>query len=96
MEWNRPATNAQTKSMHASVLVPRRSMLIMTDESRYGWAHGITPRKIDVVQNESGHLTTMKRNTRISFTFRWRVLWFNQSMHSTNLKLITLQLLHLG
>lgn len=70
MEWHRPG-DTDTKPKHVSVLVPRRSILIMTGESRYGWSHGITPRKIDVVHNESGHLTTMKRNTRVSFTFRW-------------------------
>lgn len=70
MEWNRQG-NVEKESVHVSVLVPRRSILIMTGESRYGWTHGITPRKIDVVHNESGHLTTMKRHTRISFTFRW-------------------------
>lgn len=70
MEWNRKDM-APKASTHVSVLVPRRSILIMSGESRYGWTHGITPRKIDVVQNESGYLTTMKRNTRISLTFRW-------------------------
>ncbi|MGH0174592.1 UNVERIFIED_CONTAM: hypothetical protein FKN15_008913 [Acipenser sinensis] len=32
-----------------AVMLPRRSLLVMTGESRYLWTHGITPRKFDVV-----------------------------------------------
>lgn len=53
-----------------SVLLPRRSLLIMSEESRFGWTHKITPRKIDVYQDGDGQLKTFQRNTRISFTFR--------------------------
>ncbi|KAL9971627.1 hypothetical protein ACROYT_G017818 [Oculina patagonica] len=34
---------------HASVVLPRRSLLVMTGESRYLWSHGITPRKYDII-----------------------------------------------
>ena len=34
---------------HSAVVLPARSVLIMTGESRYMWTHGITPRKSDVV-----------------------------------------------
>ncbi|XP_068122965.1 alkylated DNA repair protein alkB homolog 8 isoform X2 [Hyperolius riggenbachi] len=64
-----------------SVLVPRRSLLVMGGESRYLWTHGITPRKFDVIQASEGQkagtvssnteeLTLNKRGTRTSFTFR--------------------------
>ncbi|XP_005999468.1 alkylated DNA repair protein alkB homolog 8 isoform X2 [Latimeria chalumnae] len=64
-----------------AVLLPQRSLLVMTGESRYLWSHGITPRKFDVVQmseeQKSGtisddirDLTLNKRGTRTSFTFR--------------------------
>ncbi|XP_053564534.1 alkylated DNA repair protein alkB homolog 8 isoform X2 [Bombina bombina] len=64
-----------------SVMLPRRSLLVMSGESRYLWTHGITPRKFDVVQvsekNTIGticgnieELTLNKRGTRTSFTFR--------------------------
>ncbi|KAM5246568.1 tRNA (carboxymethyluridine(34)-5-O)-methyltransferase ALKBH8 [Ctenodactylus gundi] len=63
------------------VMLPRRSLLVMTGESRYLWTHGITPRKFDTVQasehHKSGvitgdieHLTLRKRGIRTSFTFR--------------------------
>ncbi|OCT93216.1 alkylated DNA repair protein alkB homolog 8 isoform X1 [Xenopus laevis] len=64
-----------------SVMLPRRSLLIMSGESRYLWTHGITPRKFDVIQvserqtvgtvsENSEALTLNKRSTRTSFTFR--------------------------
>ncbi|XP_019571263.2 tRNA (carboxymethyluridine(34)-5-O)-methyltransferase ALKBH8 isoform X1 [Rhinolophus sinicus] len=63
------------------VLLPRRSLLVMTGESRYLWTHGITPRKFDTVQasknrksgvitSDVGDLTLNKRGIRTSFTFR--------------------------
>ncbi|XP_065885472.1 alkylated DNA repair protein alkB homolog 8-like [Dysidea avara] len=32
-----------------SVLLPQRSLLVMSGESRYKWTHGITPRKLDIM-----------------------------------------------
>ncbi|XP_037697248.1 alkylated DNA repair protein alkB homolog 8 isoform X2 [Choloepus didactylus] len=63
------------------VMLPRRSLLVMTGESRYLWTHGITPRKFDTVQasksrksgtitSDVGDLTLSKRGIRTSFTFR--------------------------
>lgn len=63
------------------VMLPRRSLLVMTGESRYLWTHGITPRKFDTVQASKSHksgiitsdvgdLTLNKRGIRTSFTFR--------------------------
>lgn len=52
--------------------LPRRSLLIMSGESRYGWTHGITPRKFDIVTMADGgqRLTVAERTKRISMTFR--------------------------
>ncbi|XP_060572353.1 alkylated DNA repair protein alkB homolog 8-like isoform X2 [Ruditapes philippinarum] len=55
---------------HLSVLLPPRSVLIMTGESRYVWSHGITPRKSDIVPLADGGLTLLQRELRTSFTFR--------------------------
>uniref|UniRef100_A0A2Z5U609 tRNA (carboxymethyluridine(34)-5-O)-methyltransferase n=1 Tax=Reticulitermes speratus TaxID=60591 RepID=A0A2Z5U609_9NEOP len=52
------------------VLLPRRSLLIMSEEARYAWSHGITPRKMDVVPTVNGDLTIQQRRERTSFTFR--------------------------
>lgn len=54
---------------HLSVVLPRRSLLILSGESRYKWTHGITPRVFDVVPTATG-LTVQKRDVRVSFTFR--------------------------
>lgn len=51
------------------VLLPRRSVLLMTGASRYLWSHGIVPRKTDVINSVCG-LTLAYRQTRVSFTFR--------------------------
>ncbi|XP_010222821.1 PREDICTED: alkylated DNA repair protein alkB homolog 8 [Tinamus guttatus] len=65
-----------------AVMLPRRSLLVMSGESRYLWTHGITPRKYDVIQASElgqkvgtitadvGDLTLHRRETRTSFTFR--------------------------
>uniref|UniRef100_A0A6J0UDX7 tRNA (carboxymethyluridine(34)-5-O)-methyltransferase n=2 Tax=Pogona vitticeps TaxID=103695 RepID=A0A6J0UDX7_9SAUR len=64
-----------------AVMLPQRSLLVMSGESRYLWTHGITPRKFDIVQAsegqqvgtitaDTGNLTLNKRGTRTSFTFR--------------------------
>ncbi|XP_041360142.1 alkylated DNA repair protein alkB homolog 8-like [Gigantopelta aegis] len=55
---------------HLSVLLPARSLLVMTGESRYTWSHGITPRKSDITPTGDGNLTLLKRGVRTSFTFR--------------------------
>lgn len=65
MEFRQPATGK-----HVSVFLPRRSLLIMSQESRYGWTHGITPRKMDVVNKKNCGLSVVKREVRVSLTFR--------------------------
>ncbi|XP_008552371.1 alkylated DNA repair protein alkB homolog 8 [Microplitis demolitor] len=55
------------------VNLPARSLLIMSDESRYAWTHGICPRHHDIVQQKQSDkilTTSAERGTRISFTFR--------------------------
>lgn len=72
MEFRKPSpTNSKEYIDHVEVTLPRRSLLVMSNEARYGWKHGIVPRKIDIIRNKDGYLTTKHRNTRISFTFRW-------------------------
>ncbi|XP_076762827.1 tRNA (carboxymethyluridine(34)-5-O)-methyltransferase alkbh8 [Xylocopa sonorina] len=52
-----------------SVLLPPRSLLIMSGEARYAWSHGICPRHNDIIKTANG-LTSQPRGTRVSFTFR--------------------------
>ena len=51
------------------VLLPRRSLLIMSGESRYAWTHGIIPRKYDFCYSGEG-CNAFERGIRVSFTFR--------------------------
>lgn len=72
MEFSHPS------DCHVPVLLPRRSVTVLSGESRYLWTHGITPRKSDVVgaagsleaELTQQRLTLLKRGTRTSYTFR--------------------------
>jgi alkylated DNA repair dioxygenase AlkB len=47
------------------VLLEPRSLVILKDEARYDWTHGIQGKKSDFFKNQKH-----ERNTRISLTFR--------------------------
>jgi len=49
-----------------ALFLPRRSLVMMTGESRYLWSHGIPFRKED--EDEAGE--TQERDRRISLTYR--------------------------
>ena len=48
-----------------SLLLERRSLLILSDDARYKWQHGIARRK-----NDRWHGVTIPRERRVSITFR--------------------------
>ncbi|KAJ3098838.1 hypothetical protein HDU97_003701 [Phlyctochytrium planicorne] len=48
-----------------NVHLPRRSLALMTGESRFGWEHSIRPRSSDVIGGRR-----VERGTRVSLTFR--------------------------
>ncbi|RZC36183.1 alkylated DNA repair protein alkB -like 8, partial [Asbolus verrucosus] len=51
------------------VLLPQRSLAIISGECRYDWTHAIIPRKYDFYYT-SNECNSFKRDTRVSFTFR--------------------------
>jgi alkylated DNA repair protein alkB homolog 8 len=55
---------------NCSVLLPRRSLLVMSGDSRYAWTHKISPKMSDIDKNSEGFLTVQPRELRYSFTFR--------------------------
>ena len=63
MEFRKIANDART-----SLLLERRSLLVLSDEARYEWQHGIARRKNDRWQG-----IVIPRQRRISITFRTRV-----------------------
>jgi alkylated DNA repair dioxygenase AlkB len=50
-----------------SLLLEPRGLLVLSDEARYDWEHGIAPRKRDVWQG-----VRWDRGRRVSVTFRFR------------------------
>ncbi|XP_019634528.1 PREDICTED: alkylated DNA repair protein alkB homolog 8-like [Branchiostoma belcheri] len=54
------------------VVLPARSLLVMSGEARYLWTHGIIPRKLDPVpvKGQEESITLARREVRTSFTFR--------------------------
>jgi alkylated DNA repair dioxygenase AlkB len=51
------------------ILLEPRSLVVLKGEARYGWMHGIPPRKSDIVAG-----TTVRRSRRVSLTFRKVIL----------------------
>jgi alkylated DNA repair dioxygenase AlkB len=60
MSFRQPSTGQQE-----SLLLERRSLLILSDEARYQWQHGIARRK-----NDRWHGLLVPRSRRLSITFR--------------------------
>ncbi|KAF2366719.1 Methyltransferase type 11 [Trinorchestia longiramus] len=54
---------------YALLLLPR-SLCVFSKEARYCWQHGIKTRQYDVHESSTGELRLIKRQLRISFTFR--------------------------
>lgn len=61
--------NFKRETQKIDVVLPARSLLIMTGEVRYAWTHGICSRHSDVIEIENG-TTIQERSIRVSFTFR--------------------------
>ena len=53
-----------------SVVLPSRSLLVMTGESRYMWTHAIPTRLFDTISTPHQGYTALARGTRLSLTFR--------------------------
>ncbi|EIN11036.1 hypothetical protein PUNSTDRAFT_65650 [Punctularia strigosozonata HHB-11173 SS5] len=51
--------------------LPKNSVVVMTDEARFLWQHGIEGREVDLVEGEQRQMGMIKRGTRLSITFRW-------------------------
>ena len=50
-------------------LLEKNSILIIKDESRYKWSHGIRKNKTDIINGKS-----VNRTRRVSITFRKTIL----------------------
>jgi alkylated DNA repair dioxygenase AlkB len=45
--------------------LPARSLLVLSGDARYGWQHGIAPRRSDRIDGQ-----LVQRGRRVSLTFR--------------------------
>ena len=59
----------ETPSEH-NLYLPERSVLVMTEDARYKWTHGIPRRTRDYVDSGTGG-GWIDRKVRLSITFRW-------------------------
>ncbi|KAF8967450.1 hypothetical protein BDZ97DRAFT_1916734 [Flammula alnicola] len=57
------------------VYLPERSVIVLTEDARYGWTHGIEKKTRDFVSSSSddtsGDGSWIDREVRMSVTFRW-------------------------
>jgi alkylated DNA repair dioxygenase AlkB len=60
MQFTELSTQRQT-----SLLLKRRSLLILKGSARYEWQHGIAPNKVDLYDGQR-----IVRGRRVSLTFR--------------------------
>ena len=52
--------------------LPARSVLVLTEDARYKWTHGIEKFTEDLIQCEDGDFSVLvPRDERLSITFRW-------------------------
>ena len=58
-------THKPDKTKKVPVWLAPRSIIVLRDESRYNWLHGIAPRKSDQWEGQ-----TFERKRRVSLTFR--------------------------
>jgi len=57
---------------HWRLYLPERSIIVLSEEARYEWKHGIQGQTEDFVEGEDGHGGEwITRSVRLSITFRW-------------------------
>ncbi|KAI0638648.1 hypothetical protein C8Q77DRAFT_1092081 [Trametes polyzona] len=64
---------SQETSGGCGLYLPKGSVLVMTEEARYQWTHGIEKRFEDLVEDASdaSRSVSLERDVRLSITFRW-------------------------
>ncbi|KAI8084088.1 uncharacterized protein B0P05DRAFT_467415 [Gilbertella persicaria] len=60
----------ELEDTHVPILLPRRSVAILTEDARYKYKHSISKDLIETIQDQVIH-----REKRISFTFREIIAW---------------------
>lgn len=70
---NNNSNNNETSAMERYELyLPEKSVIVLSEDARYKWTHGIEGRMSDLVRSSDGRDTRyIARETRLSITFRW-------------------------
>lgn len=53
------------------VFLPERSVIVLSEEARYRWTHGIDKKRRDFVSQSATSESWVERGVRMSVTFRW-------------------------
>lgn len=53
------------------LFLPERSVIVLSEQARYGWAHGIDKKRRDFVSQSPTSQSWIERGVRMSVTFRW-------------------------
>lgn len=61
---------ADLQTIH-QLWLPPRSIIVLENDARYKWKHGIPARKQDFIEEEDSENVWYDRHTRISITIRW-------------------------
>ncbi|KZT37512.1 hypothetical protein SISSUDRAFT_965805, partial [Sistotremastrum suecicum HHB10207 ss-3] len=70
MQFVRVATDDGEDKQAHELYLPEGSVLVLTGDARYHWAHGIEGRLADDVSTDQG-IEKVERRRRISVTLRW-------------------------
>lgn len=62
---------AEAPNRRWDAYLPERSIIVMTEDARYKWTHGIEKKKKDLVLSGAEGSAWIERGTRMSVTFRW-------------------------
>ncbi len=60
----------EKKTLMSSLCLKPNSLVLFKSDSRYKWSHSIAERKHDLIMTKDGNISLMKREQRISLTFR--------------------------
>ncbi|RPD67451.1 hypothetical protein L227DRAFT_473725, partial [Lentinus tigrinus ALCF2SS1-6] len=72
MHFAKEDQDAGDSAEPCALYLPKGSVLVMMEEARYKWTHGIEKRDEDVVEDSgSARSVLLTRDVRLSITFRW-------------------------
>lgn len=67
------ADDPDSSKERRDLYLPERTVIVLSEDARYQWTHGIDKKSRDFVEEETDptHGTWLERGVRLSVTFRW-------------------------